>query len=181
MADNAASGYERTEDKTDYIEIVMDSGNSIVIRLRPDKAPLTVANFQKLVSENFYDGLIFHRIISGFMIQGGDPDGTGMGGSKDAIKGEFRQNGVDNDLPHKRGAVSMARTNDPNSASSQFFICHASSSFLDGLYAAFGAVVAGMEEVDRIAALRTGFQDRPVEPPVMTRVRFVRPVAGEGE
>ncbi|NLC88735.1 MAG: peptidylprolyl isomerase, partial [Clostridiaceae bacterium] len=133
------------------INIVMDSGNSIVIELDEQAAPVTVANFQKLVAEGFYNGIIFHRIIPGFMIQGGDPQGTGTGGSDTHIKGEFASNGVNNHLSHVRGAVSMARTQVPDSASSQFFICHADSLFLDGQYAAFGKVVAGMEEVDRIA------------------------------
>ncbi len=172
-----ASGFVKAEEKTNFVQIVMDSGNAIVIELRPDQAPLTVANFQKLVGENFYDGLIFHRIIRGFMIQGGDPDGTGMGGSKEMIKGEFSSNGVDNTLAHKRGVISMARSRNPNSASSQFFICDADSPHLDGSYAAFGSVVFGMEEVDRIAALKVDANDRPFNPPVMTSVYFVTPVS----
>ena len=177
MSSLPVSGYAKTEEKTNFVEIVMDSGNSIVIELRPDQAPLTVANFQKLVSEKFYDGLIFHRIIQGFMIQGGDPAGTGLGGSNETIKGEFSSNGVDNNLMHKRGAISMARTRDPNSASSQFFICDADSPHLDGSYAAFGSVVFGMEEVDRVAALRVDAHDRPLNPPVMTSVHFVTPIS----
>jgi len=172
-----AQGFAKADKKTNFVQIVMDSGNAIVIELRPDQAPITVANFQKLVGEEFYDGLIFHRIIRGFMIQGGDPEGTGMGGSKEAIKGEFSANGVDNTLPHKRGAVSMARTRDPNSASSQFFICDADSPHLDGSYAAFGSVVLGLDEVDRIAALKVDMNDRPQNPPVMVSVFFVTPLS----
>ena len=172
-----AQGFAKADKKTNFVQIVMDSGNAIVIELRPDQAPITVANFQKLVGEEFYDGLIFHRIIRGFMIQGGDPEGTGMGGSKESIKGEFSANGVDNTLPHKRGVVSMARTRDPNSASSQFFICDADSPHLDGSYAAFGTVVFGLDEVDRIAALKVDMNDRPLNPPVMVSVFFVTPLS----
>lgn len=172
-----AQGFAKADKKTNFVQIVMDSGNAIVIELRPDQAPITVANFQKLVGEEFYDGLIFHRIIRGFMIQGGDPEGTGMGGSKEAIKGEFSANGVDNTLPHKRGVISMARTRDPNSASSQFFICDADSPHLDGSYAAFGTVVFGLDEVDRIAALKVDMNDRPLNPPVMVSVFFVTPLS----
>jgi len=172
-----AQGFAKADEKTNFVQIVMDSGNAIVIELKPDQAPITVANFQKLVGEEFYDGLIFHRIIRGFMIQGGDPEGTGMGGSKEAIKGEFSANGVDNTLPHKRGVVSMARTRDPNSASSQFFICDADSPHLDGSYAAFGSVVFGLDEVDRIAALKVDMNDRPLNPPAMVSVFFVTPLS----
>lgn len=177
MSSLPANSFVKTEEKTNFVEIVMDSGNSIIIELRPDQAPLTVANFQKLVSEGFYDGLIFHRIIRGFMIQGGDPSGTGSGGSSETIKGEFSGNGVDNKLMHKRGVISMARTNDPNSASSQFFICDADSPHLDGSYAAFGSVVSGIEEVDRVAALKVDAYDYPLNPPIMTSVHFVKPVS----
>ena len=172
-----AQGFAKADKKTNFVQIVMDSGNAIVIELRPDQAPITVANFQKLVGEEFYDGLIFHRIIRGFMIQGGDPEGTGMGGSKESIKGEFSANGVDNTLPHKRGVISMARTRDPNSASSQFFICDADSPHLDGSYAAFGSVVFGLDEVDRIAALKVDMNDRPLNPPAMVSVFFVTPLS----
>ncbi|MDO5734128.1 MAG: peptidylprolyl isomerase [Eubacteriales bacterium] len=154
----------------------MDSGASIVLELYPEKAPITVENFQNLVAEKFYDGLIFHRVIDGFMIQGGDPEGTGMGGAENKIKGEFASNGVENDLQHARGVLSMARSQDPNSASSQFFICQADSFFLDGDYAAFGEVREGLEEVDRIAKLAKNAQDRPDEPPVMTELYFVKPI-----
>ncbi len=172
-----ARGFAKADEKTNFVQIVMDSGNAIVIELKPDQAPITVANFQKLVGEEFYDGLIFHRVIQGFMIQGGDPEGTGMGGSKESIKGEFSANGVDNTLPHKRGVISMARTRDPNSASSQFFICDADSPHLDGSYAAFGSVVFGLDEVDRLAALKVDMNDRPLNPPAMVSVFFVTPLS----
>ena len=139
----------------------MENGAKIEIELYPEVAPITAKNFEKLVSEGFYDGLIFHRVIPGFMIQGGDPEGTGMGGSKDRIKGEFRANGVANDLKHTRGVISMARSFDPNSASSQFFIMHNDAPHLDGQYAAFGKVVSGMETVDEIASVPTDYNDRP--------------------
>ena len=141
--------------------IEMENGGKIELELYPEVAPITVANFEKLVSEGFYDGLIFHRVIAGFMIQGGDPQGNGMGGSKNKIKGEFRANGVKNDLRHERGVISMARSFDPNSASSQFFIMHADAPNLDGQYAAFGRVVNGMETVDEIASIPTDYSDRP--------------------
>ena len=128
----------------------MENGKKIKIELYPEIAPITCANFEKLVKEGFYDGLIFHRVISGFMIQGGDPEGTGMGGAKENIKGEFAQNGVENNLSHTRGVISMARSNDPNSASSQFFIVQADSTYLDGQYAGFGKVTSGMDIVDKI-------------------------------
>ena len=132
------------------VVIEMENGKKIKIELYPEIAPITCANFEKLVKEGFYDGLIFHRVISGFMIQGGDPEGTGMGGAKENIKGEFAQNGVENNLSHTRGVISMARSNDPNSASSQFFIVQADSTYLDGQYAAFGKVTKGMDIVDKI-------------------------------
>ena len=153
------------------IEITMESGGKIVIELDPEAAPITVENFLKLVDENFYDGLTFHRIIPGFMIQGGDPEGTGMGGSDEEIEGEFSQNGWDNPISHKRGVISMARTNDPDSASCQFFITNANAEFLDGGYAAFGIVTSGMEVVDEISAVPTGANDRPNEPVVMESIR----------
>lgn len=143
------------------VVIEMENGKKIEIELCPDAAPLTVENFRKLVSEGFYDGLIFHRVIKGFMIQGGDPTGTGMGGSKNRIKGEFAANGVNNTLSHQRGVISMARSSSFDSASSQFFIMHADGSFLDGQYAAFGRVVSGMETVDEIASTPTDRSDRP--------------------
>ena len=145
------------------IQIEMELGGTICLELYPDKAPITCENFLHLVEEGFYDGLIFHRVIKDFMIQGGDPTGTGCGGSGQNIKGEFALNGVQNTISHERGVISMARSQNPNSASSQFFICHADAKFLDGQYAAFGRVVSGMDVVDRIATTRTNFQDRPLE------------------
>lgn len=145
------------------VTIEMENGKKIKIELYPDVAPITVANFEKLVNEGFYDGLIFHRVISGFMIQGGDPQGTGMGGSSEKIKGEFLANGVPNNLKHTRGVISMARSQNPDSASSQFFIMHKDAPHLDGQYAAFGRVVEGMETVDEIAETKTDFRDRPLK------------------
>lgn len=141
--------------------IEMENGANIKIELCPEAAPLTVKNFEKLVGEGFYDGLTFHRIIPGFMIQGGDPLGNGMGGADEKIKGEFRANGHDNPIKHERGVISMARAFDPNSASSQFFIMHADAPHLDGQYAAFGKVVEGIEAVDEIASIPTDYSDRP--------------------
>ncbi len=143
------------------VQIEMENGGIIKLELYPDTAPITVENFINLAGEGFYDGLIFHRCISGFMIQGGDPTGTGMGGSGNRIKGEFAMNGVKNDLSHERGVISMARSQMPDSASSQFFICHADAKFLDGQYAAFGKVTEGIEVVDEIAAIPTDGMDRP--------------------
>ena len=162
-----------SKEQTDYVKIEMESGSSLVLALDAKNAPLTVQNFKKLVAAGFYNGLIFHRVISGFMVQGGDPTGTGMSGSKEKIKGEFLMNGVRNTLSHKRGVISMARTNDPNSASSQFFICHADANFLDGQYAAFGKVVEGIETVDEIAAAQTNAMDKPLKDQKMKRVYFV--------
>lgn len=144
------------------IKIEMQNGGIIKLELDAKAAPITVANFEKLVSEGFYDGLIFHRVISGFMIQGGDPMGTGYGGSKETIKGEFAANGVNNPISHKRGVISMARSQMPNSASSQFFIMHQDGEFLDGNYAAFGHVVEGIEVVDEIASVATDPRDKPL-------------------
>ena len=146
------------------VTITMENGGVIKAELYPEKAPNTVANFVTLVDSGFYNGLIFHRVIPGFMIQGGDPNGTGMGGPGYSIKGEFARNGFkENNLKHTRGVLSMARSMMPNSAGSQFFIMHANAPHLDGDYAAFGKVIEGMEVVDGIASTRTGFQDRPVE------------------
>ena len=142
----------------------------IVIQLRPDVAPITVENFESLVSSGFYDGLTFHRVYSGFMIQGGDPDGNGTGGSGKTIKGEFSANGVNNTLSHKRSVVSMARSSSYNSASSQFFICHADSTFLDGNYAAFGEVISGMDVVDGIAGTAVVSNGSEVSKPVTAPV-----------
>ena len=141
--------------------IEMENGAKIEIELYPEVAPETVKNFESLVSEGFYDGLTFHRVIPGFMIQGGDPLGNGMGGSERKIKGEFRANGFANNLKHERGVISMARAYDPNSASSQFFIMHKNAPHLDGSYAAFGKVVSGIEVVDEIASIPTDYSDRP--------------------
>ena len=152
------------------VVIELENGKKIKLELYPDKAPITCANFEKLVREGFYDGLIFHRVISGFMIQGGDPEGTGMGGSKEKIKGEFAMNGVPNDLKHTRGVISMARSMNPNSASSQFFIMHKDAPHLDGQYAAFGKVVEGIEAVDEIAETKTDYNDRPLNDIKMKKV-----------
>ncbi len=155
------------------IEIKMKNGKTMHIELYPDQAPETVANFLSLVKEGFYDGLIFHRVISGFMIQGGDPTGTGTSGSKKKIKGEFASNGHKNTLSHTRGTVSMARTQDPDSASSQFFIMHKDGTFLDGQYAAFGRVTDGIETVDEIASVRTDMRDKPVNDQVIETIRII--------
>lgn len=157
------------------IRITMKDGGIIDLELDKAAAPITVENFEKLVKDGFYDGLIFHRIIPGFMIQGGDPEGTGMGGPGWHIKGEFAANGWDNPISHTRGVISMARAQDPNSAGSQFFIMHADADYLDGQYAAFGRVVKGMDVVDRIASVRTNrwAGDRPYEDQVMETVRVV--------
>ena len=145
------------------IKITMNNGKVMEAELYPDVAPITVDNFVSLIKEKFFDGLIFHRVIPGFMIQGGDPTGTGMGGSEKEIKGEFLANGVVNNLKHTRGVMSMARTNDPNSASSQFFIMHEDAPHLDGQYAAFGKIVKGIEVVDEIANVETDFRDKPLQ------------------
>ena len=143
--------------------ITMENGSKIVCELYPDIAPESVRNFISLCNRGFYNGLIFHRVIPGFMIQGGCPQGTGMGGPGYCIKGEFAANGVQNDLRHSRGVLSMARSSSPNSAGSQFFIMHQDAKHLDGQYAAFGKVTSGMDVVDAIAKTRTGRNDRPVE------------------
>lgn len=155
------------------VRIEMENGGIIDIELFEDKAPITCANFKKLVEKGFYDGLIFHRVIAGFMIQGGDPTGTGCGGSDENIKGEFLANGVKNDISHVRGVISMARSQSMNSASSQFFIMHADGKFLDGQYAAFGKVVSGIEVVDEIAGVKTDFRDRPIIDMRMKRVTLI--------
>ena len=144
------------------VTITMENGGQIKLELYPEKAPITVENFEKLVADKFYDGLIFHRVIRGFMIQGGCPEGTGTGGPGWHIKGEFASNGVKNDLKHTRGVISMARSMNPNSAGSQFFIMHQDAPHLDGQYAAFGKVVEGMDIVDAIAGVKTDFSDRPL-------------------
>ena len=164
--------YRVTKNKTDLVCIEMENGDQIFIELYPDRAPITVDNFKKLVEKGFYDGLIFHRVIPGFMIQGGDPTGTGTGGPGWTIKGEFAHNGVYNDLKHTRGVISMARAMAPDSAGSQFFIMHRDAPHLDGSYAAFGKVVQGIEAVDAIAAIETDFSDRPLREARMARVTF---------
>ena len=143
------------------VVIEMEGGKEIEIELYPEAAPKTVANFESLVKAGFYDGLTFHRVIPGFMIQGGDPLGNGMGGSEKKIVGEFRANGFANHIKHERGVISMARAYDPNSASSQFFIMHANAPHLDGQYAAFGKLVEGFETLDEIATTGTDGMDRP--------------------
>ena len=143
-------------------KITMENGGVIEGELYPEKAPQSVANFVELCSNHYYDGLIFHRVIPGFMIQGGCPEGTGMGGPGYCIKGEFIFNGIKNDLKHKRGVLSMARSSSPNSAGSQFFIMHQDAKHLDGQYAAFGKVTSGMDVVDAIAKVQTNRQDRPL-------------------
>ena len=149
--------------KNPEITITMENGDQIRAELYPEIAPNTVNNFISLVKKGFYDGLIFHRVIQGFMIQGGCPQGTGMGGPGYSIKGEFSQNGFKNDLKHTEGVLSMARSMMPNSAGSQFFIMHKSAPHLDGAYAAFGKVVEGMDIVNKIAETRTDYSDRPLK------------------
>ena len=151
----------------------MENGGIIKLDLYPDTAPETTANFIKLVKEGFYNGLIFHRVIKDFMIQGGDPTGTGMGGSMKTIKGEFAMNGHDNPISHKRGIISMARSSMPDSASSQFFIVHKDSPHLDGSYAAFGVVVEGLDVVDKIAETPTDMRDRPIEEQKIKEIRII--------
>lgn len=149
--------------KTTNILITMENGDTMSAELYPEIAPKTVENFVKLVNAKFYDGLIFHRVIPGFMIQGGDPQGTGMGGPGYSIVGEFSSNGFPNDLKHTRGVLSMARAMDPNSAGSQFFIMHQDAPHLDGQYAAFGKLTDGFDTLDKIASTKTNWQDRPKE------------------
>ncbi len=164
------AGVDNMEEKNPIVTITMASGKEIKLELYPEYAPNTVNNFRYLINQNFYDGLIFHRVIKGFMLQGGDPEGTGTGGPGYSIKGEFSQNGVNNDLKHDRGVISMARSMRPDSAGSQFFIMHQDSPHLDGQYAAFGKVIEGMDVVDEIANVSTAVQDRPVEEQVMKEV-----------
>ncbi len=153
------------------VVITMEDGNTMTLELFPLTAPITVENFLKLVDDKFYDGLIFHRVIEDFMIQGGDPLGTGVGGSKDTIIGEFPTNRVKNYLAHDRGVISMARTNDPNSASSQFFICHQDCSHLNGSYASFGVLVDGFDTLDKIASVKTDCYDMPLEKQIIKSIR----------
>ncbi|MDD6580572.1 MAG: peptidylprolyl isomerase [Lachnospiraceae bacterium] len=145
------------------VTITMENGDVMKAELYPEIAPNTVKNFVSLVSKGYYDGLIFHRVIKGFMIQGGCPEGTGMGGPGYSIKGEFSENGFTNDLKHTKGVLSMARSMMPNSAGSQFFIMHETSPHLDGQYAAFGKVTEGLDVVDKIASVKTDYSDRPIE------------------
>ena len=157
------------------VEITMENGGVMKLELYPDVAPITVGNFVKLADEGFYDGLIFHRVISGFMIQGGDPTGTGYGDpNQTKIKGEFAANGVKNDIAHVRGVISMARSQNMNSATSQFFIMHADASYLDGQYAAFGRVIEGIEVVDEIASVSTDGADRPLVEQKIKTIRTVK-------
>ena len=152
------------------VTIEMESGDIMKAELYPEIAPNTVNNFISLVKNGFYDGVIFHRVIPGFMIQGGDPNGTGIGGPGYSIKGEFSANGFKNDLKHSRGVLSMARTMAPNSAGSQFFVMHEDSPHLDGQYAAFGKLIEGEDVVDKICAVRTDYNDKPRTPQVMKKV-----------
>ena len=155
------------------VTITMENGDVMKAELYPEIAPNSVNNFISLVKKGFYDGLIFHRVINGFMIQGGDPEGTGMGGPGYSIKGEFASNGFKNDLKHTRGVLSMARSMRPDSAGSQFFIMHQDASHLTGQYAAFGKVVEGMDVVDEIAAVDVNFNDKPLVDQVMKKVTLI--------
>lgn len=155
------------------VVIEMENGGSIKIELDKTAAPKTVENFLSLIQKNFYDGLIFHRVIPGFMVQGGCPEATGMGGPGYSIEGEFRANGWNNPIKHRRGVISMARSSNPNSAGSQFFIMHKDSEHLDGQYAAFGNVVSGMEVVDAIAATAVDRRDCPIDPQRIRHIRFL--------
>lgn len=155
------------------VTFTMENGDVMKAELYPDVAPNTVNNFISLVKKGFYDGLIFHRVIAGFMIQGGDPEGSGIGGPGYSIKGEFNYNGVENNLKHSRGVLSMARAQHPDSAGSQFFIMHADAPHLDGQYAAFGKVTDGIEVVDEIAETPTDMQDKPIEDQIIKTIRLV--------
>ena len=155
------------------IKLEIPGYGDITLELDYDNAPISSKNFENLVKKGFYDGLTFHRVIKGFMIQGGCPNGTGTGGPGYTIKGEFKANGVDNPIKHTRGTLSMARASDPNSAGSQFFIMHKDAPYLDGSYAAFGHVVDGIEVVDKIASTRTGANDRPLERVIIARAYII--------
>lgn len=165
---------EFLNDTNPRVEMEIEGFGKILLELFPSCAPITVENFLGLVDKKFYDGLTFHRIISGFMIQGGDPDGNGCGGSGKNIKGEFRTNGVKNDLSHEKGVISMARANHPDSASSQFFIMHDKASYLDGSYAAFGVALEGLDVVDKVASVETGLYDAPKKKVVIKYIKRVR-------
>lgn len=171
-----AEDFAETDQVTEYVKITVKGYGDIVVRLRPDVAPKTVKNFQGLVKDGHYSGKIFHRVIQNFMIQGGGFDGTGKQHEVDSIKGEFTSNGHENNLLHVRGVISMARTNVPDSASNQFFICDATSSHLDGQYASFGYVLAGMEVVDKIAAVDTDGNNKPYDNVIIEKVVFVDPL-----
>ena len=173
---DSLDGVTVSDTATDYVLITVEGYGQMLVRLFPDVATETVANFKKLVGEGFYDGLIFHRVIKGFMIQGGDPEGTGFGGASQTIKGEFAENGFENNLAHVRGVVAMARSTHPNSASSQFYICHKDSGVasLDGKYAAFGFVVNGIEIVDKIVKVNTNENDKPLKDVVISSIKFVK-------
>ena len=174
------SDFEETDKTTLFVKLSVQDHGDIVLRLRPDVAPISVENFQTLVGKGFYNGLTFHRVYPGFMIQGGDPDGNGGGGSGTNIKGEFASNGVENPLLHVRGVLSMARATKPNTASSQFFIMQEDKTSLDGNYAAFGYVVAGLEVVDSICSVPIGYNvygelSQPLSPVIITSATFVTP------
>ncbi len=168
--------YEETEEVGNFVKVVTNKDKVFLIELYPEVAPVTVKNFQKLVADKFYDGLIFHRVIDDFVIQTGDPNGTGFGGSEDKILGEFANNGVKNDLKHAKGIVAMARqSNDPNSASSQFYICVSDQlSSLDGDYATFGKVIAGYDVVEEISKVTTDSNDKPTKVQKIKNIRFVQ-------
>ncbi len=162
------------KDSNPRIEIKLKNYNEVIVaELFPEQAPITVENFLSLIKDNFYSDIIFHRVIKGFMIQGGDPTGTGMSGSDNKIKGEFAQNGVNNPVKHNRGVLSMARTMVPDSASSQIFIMHQDSPHLDGAYAAFGTVVSGIEIVDKVAETKVGHGDKPLEDQVIEYIKVL--------
>jgi peptidyl-prolyl cis-trans isomerase B (cyclophilin B) len=166
--------FSETDLETDFVKIEMMDGGIMIVELYPEIAPETVKNFKKLVKEGFYNGIIFHRVIEGFVIQGGDPTGTGRGGSKETIKGEFGINGFTNNLRHQRGVISMARSNDYDSASSQFFICHGDCrASLDGRYAGFGKLIAGFDVLDKIATTKTNASDKPVTDQRISSIKFV--------
>ncbi len=171
-----AEDFAESSEVTEYVKITVKDYGDIVVRLRPDVAPKTVKNFQGLVKDGHYSGKIFHRVIQNFMIQGGGFDGTGKQHEVDSIKGEFTSNGHENNLLHVRGVISMARTNVPDSASNQFFICDATKDHLDGQYASFGYVLAGMDVVDAIAAVDTDGSDKPYENVIIEKVVFVNPL-----
>lgn len=167
-------GSDNTAPAHSKVKFEMEDGTIFTVELYPEYAPKTVENFLQLVNSGFYNGLTFHRVVPGFVVQGGCPEGTGMGGSGKNVEGEFASNGYEgNTLSHKKGVISMARANDPNSASSQFFICVDDASFLDGNYAAFGEVIEGYENVEKIASVKTDPNDKPMTPVVMKTVSVV--------